>query len=92
MTAIGALAAVAARGLRIPMDVAVVGCDGLEMGRYLVPPLSTIVQPVAEVCRLGIGLLVRRLEDPSAPPERRSLEAVFVPRASSQRRTAVATE
>ena len=40
-------------GLRVPEDVALVGCDGIEDTEYLETPLTTIVQPVEELSRLG---------------------------------------
>lgn len=54
----GAYEAIARAGLRIPDDVAVVGFDGLPRGPRLEPVLTTMVQPVAEVGRRAVELLV----------------------------------
>ena len=47
--AIGALAALAGAGLRVPQDVSVTGYDDLPQAPYTVPPLTTVAQPVGEV-------------------------------------------
>lgn len=56
--AVGAYRAVAEHGLAIPDDVAVVGFDGLPRGPLLDPVLTTVVQPVADVGRTAVDLLV----------------------------------
>jgi DNA-binding LacI/PurR family transcriptional regulator len=53
----GAYGALAAHGRRIPDDIAIVGFDGLPRGPRLDPPLTTVVQPVADVGRAAVGLL-----------------------------------
>lgn len=45
--AIGALAAIRAKGLRPGTDVSVIGYDGVWMGRHTNPPLTTMSQPQA---------------------------------------------
>lgn len=41
--AFGAMRAIKEAGLRIPEDIRIMGCDGIELGRELDPPLSTVV-------------------------------------------------
>lgn len=47
--AIGAMRAIRECGLRIPEDISIIGFDGIELGGYLSPKLSTIRQPVHEI-------------------------------------------
>lgn len=47
--AIGAYQALHEAGLNIPKDISVVGFDGLEIGKYLAPALTTIKQPVYDI-------------------------------------------
>ena len=57
----GCYRALRERGLRIPDDVAVVGCDGIEETAFYSPPLTTIVMPVEQMCRTGWEFLKRRM-------------------------------
>ncbi len=55
--ALGACRAIMETGGSIPKDYAVAGFDGIEMGAYYVPSLTTISQPVEEMARTMINLL-----------------------------------
>jgi LacI family transcriptional regulator len=61
--AAGAFRALSERGLRVPDDVAIVGFDGLPRGARLEPPLTTVVQPVAEVGRTAVAMLTEGAAD-----------------------------
>jgi len=60
--AIGAIRALRERGLHVPRDVSVVGVDGLPLGDYLVPRLSTIQQPIQEIAQRSIAILCSCIE------------------------------
>jgi LacI family transcriptional regulator len=81
--AIGCYRGLCDMGVRVPEDVALVGCDGIEDTEYLECPLTTIVQPVAEMCSLAWEYLERRLEDPGGSP----LQAVLPPRLAQRAST-----
>jgi len=72
-------------GVRVPDDVALVGCDGIEETQYTFPELSTIVQPIEEMCQQAWRLLKQRLEQPEKEVEGVILPARFVARGSSLR-------
>lgn len=55
--AIGACRAIKDKGLMIPKDIAVAGYDGIDMGQYYNPSISTIRQPVDDIARDAIRLL-----------------------------------
>lgn len=61
LLALGALRALAERGLRVPRDVAVVGVDDIEDGRYSVPTLSTITPDKEQIADLAVEALATRL-------------------------------
>ena len=82
--AFGAHRALSDRGRRIGLDVALVGCDGIEETEYLSPPITSIVQPVDEMCELAWKFLQNRIIDPSIPLQQCILKPRLVVRASSQ--------
>jgi DNA-binding LacI/PurR family transcriptional regulator len=55
--AAGAYLAARELGLRIPEDLSVVGFDGLDIGRVLSPPLTTVVADAAGLGRVAFELL-----------------------------------
>ncbi|MDO5644154.1 MAG: LacI family DNA-binding transcriptional regulator [Dermabacter sp.] len=50
-----------ARGIRVPDELQVVGFDGALASRHLVPELSTVIQPYAELAETAAGLLTRAI-------------------------------
>jgi LacI family transcriptional regulator len=69
----------------VPEKVALVGCDGIQDTEYLECPLTTLVQPVAEMCGLAWKFLVRRLQNPRLARQRAVLTAALVIRESTRR-------
>lgn len=61
LTALGVLRCCYDRGIRVPDDIAVVGFDDLEEGRYSVPSLSTISPDKDFIGRKAVQLLAERL-------------------------------
>ena len=70
-------------GLRVPDDVAVVGFDGVEETEFSCPSVSTVAQPIEELCRNGVDLLFQRFKEPMRSPESQMLQPSFVPREST---------
>jgi LacI family transcriptional regulator len=81
--AFGVIAASHEVGLRIPEDLSIISFDGLPVGALLDPPLSTVAQPIGEMGRKGVELLVRRIETPKAKLERVILPVTLEIRASA---------
>ena len=59
--ALGAMRALHECGLRIPADVAVIGFDDIDEGRYSFPSLSTIDPGRREIAELGVSMLLERV-------------------------------
>jgi LacI family transcriptional regulator len=59
--AVGAIQAARARGLRVPEDLSIVGFDDVEGATIVTPKLTTVRQPLAEMGRTGVSLLMRML-------------------------------
>jgi len=81
--AIGAMQEAAARGLRIPEDVSVVGFDDTVEAAVVVPALTTVRQPLAELGRTAVSVLMRQLHNRSFEPLRIELETRLVLRDST---------
>ncbi|MEU3295155.1 LacI family DNA-binding transcriptional regulator [Streptomyces longwoodensis] len=64
-TAAGALQALRAAGRRVPEDVAVIGFDDFPLARRTAPPLTTVRQPLEEIGRAMVRLLLEEMEEPS---------------------------
>ncbi|HEY0497834.1 MAG TPA: substrate-binding domain-containing protein [Kutzneria sp.] len=69
--AVGAMSAAACRGLRIPQDLSIAGFDDIDLARATRPLLTTVRQPLEEMGRMAVTLLMRLLE-------RHQLEALHV--------------
>lgn len=80
--AVGAMRALRDLGITVGAGFPVMGFDGLGLGAYLHPQLTTIRQPLAEVGGALVRLLVETLHT-SAPPERVMLLPELVVRAST---------
>lgn len=60
--AIGAIRALKDNGLRVPEDVSVLGFDGLALGSFLVPKLSTVEQSVGKMAERSVDILLSCIE------------------------------
>ena len=63
LVALGAMHTLAVRGLRIPDDVAIVGYDGIEEGRYSNPTLTTIAPDKGAIASTAVERLIARIEN-----------------------------
>jgi len=63
VTAIGAMSAITDSGLRVPEDISIVGFDGITVGDYICPKLTTIEQSLEKIAVRGCEILVDCLEN-----------------------------
>lgn len=68
--ALGALHELARRGVRVPEDIAVVGFDDIEDGRFSNPTLTSIAPDKAGIARLAVEMLHERIADHGSRPNR----------------------
>jgi DNA-binding LacI/PurR family transcriptional regulator len=68
LMAVGALAVIERSGRRVPEDVAVIGFDDTPSASGATTPLSSIRQPIEEMGREAVSILVREMEDRDALP------------------------
>ncbi|MFJ1613408.1 MULTISPECIES: LacI family DNA-binding transcriptional regulator [unclassified Streptomyces] len=80
--AVGALRALASRGIRTPEEMAVTGFDGIALSRLAQPALTTVRQPMARLGKEAVELLIARLRDRKRATVARLLPVRVVRRAS----------
>src|SRR5579884_810732 len=81
--AIGALNAARRLGLSVPGDLSIVGFDDTFQSRIVSPQLTTVRQPLQELGRTGVSLLMRLLEGQRVEALRMELSTTLVVRAST---------
>jgi LacI family transcriptional regulator len=63
LMAMGAICAASKRRLRIPEDIAIIGCDDIAMAAFTNPSLTTMAVPKREMGSATVQMLVARIEN-----------------------------
>jgi LacI family transcriptional regulator len=82
LMAVGAICAASKMGLRMPGDVAIVGCDDIALASFTNPSLTTVAQPKYAMGTKAVELVVDRIRDESRSPTRLILPTELVIRDS----------
>ncbi len=88
--ALGALAAIRARGFQPGTDISVIGYDGLKFGIHANPPLSTMAQPQAHAGR-RLGDMLLSIIDGDDPSKHQELQRAHLVRRKTDGPLQVAT-
>ena len=64
--------------IHIPNDISVVGFDGITSSAWLSYQITTIKQPVEQLVKAAVAMLLERIETPDLPPEARVLTGVLI--------------
>jgi LacI family transcriptional regulator len=83
LTAAGAIKATLKAGLRVPEDIAFIGCGNFRYADYLRIPLSSVDQSTAELGRIAGSLALELTASPEQPPKIVLLEPRLVVRQST---------
>ncbi len=70
-------------GKRVPEDVRLAGFNGDPCGADCVPPITTMVQPCAEIGQAAVRLMIDRIVQPDLSPREVLLPARLEPRPST---------
>jgi DNA-binding LacI/PurR family transcriptional regulator len=81
--AIGALHAAREQGLGVGREIAVIGFDDAPMSQYLLPPLTTIRQPIREAGRKCVEFLIARMKGDQRLEHQVLLKPELIVRASA---------
>lgn len=82
LEAIGVMNEAQERGLIIGEDISVIGFDDVPMANYLRPSLTTLHQPIPEVAKALVGMLIALLEHRRPDPFSMLMKPTLVKRAS----------
>ncbi len=77
---IGALSAIASAGLSVPGDIGIIGLNDMEMAGWENINLTTIRQPISQIVKSSVDLMVALLDDPQRIPEARLYSCTVIVR------------
>jgi DNA-binding LacI/PurR family transcriptional regulator len=77
---IGALSAITDAGLNVPNDIGIIGLNDMEMAGWENINLTTIHQPVPQIIKSSVELIVAMLDDPDRFPEARLFPCTLIER------------
>ncbi len=83
--AISLIRSLADLGLSVPKDCAVVGFDGLDILSRYVPTITSVEQPVDEMCKMSFEFLQTRIRDYTVPQQTATIAPNLVIRESTTR-------
>ncbi|MEV4621395.1 LacI family DNA-binding transcriptional regulator [Asanoa sp. NPDC049573] len=71
--AIGMLTRLRERGVQVPADLSVVGCDDIFGADFSNPPLTTLTAPIEQAGRVAVSMLLSGLDHRAPEPQRRAV-------------------
>lgn len=83
LLAMGAMRAVFDAGLKVPGDVAIIGIDDIEEGRFSRPTLSTVSLDTPFIAHNAVARIVARINDPDVSAEEVVAPHTVIPREST---------
>lgn len=84
VTAFGVMEAARERGKKIPEDISIIGFDDIPQAVQVHPPLTTIRQPLKDMGRRAVQMLLQIIENPKQSAEKIELPTELVVRESTR--------
>ncbi len=72
------------KGIRVPQDFAIVGCDNISLSQSALPPLTTINIPLEEIGKSSVECLIDLIKKPETTPIKRYLPVNLIIREFKQ--------
>ncbi|GAA4264533.1 LacI family DNA-binding transcriptional regulator [Frondihabitans peucedani] len=85
LIAIGMLARLRERGVDVPGDLSIVGCDDIFGADFCNPPLTTLHAPIERAGRVAVSMLLARIE--AGSPDAAQRQSVLLPTTLTVRST-----
>ena len=76
--AIGIMSGLRSSGKNIPDDISIVGFDGLDIGTYAYPPLTTIRQDISQKMSIAMSYLIQKINTPDLFPQNVVLDVSLI--------------
>jgi len=73
------------RQLKVPEDISIAGFDNAPIARHIWPGLTTIAQPVEEMTRQAVELLIEQIGGAQVQVRQTTLEAKLITRESTSK-------
>ena len=84
LVAYGVLDAARKSNIRVPEDLWVIGYNDISISGWAAYDLTTVYQPITDMARISVELLLQRIEGTQGPsPQRRRLEGKLIVRGST---------
>ena len=71
MTAVSVYKVLQKRGYRVPEDIQIIGFDGVKFGRFLTPELTTVAQPIKEMGKCAVQMILGTVKELPRDRERK---------------------
>ncbi len=84
LSAFGVMDAIRNKGLSIPEDISIIGFDDIPQASVTYPKLTTVKQPLEQMGREAVKLLLEQIEQPEKPVRRVTLATALIKRDSCQ--------
>ena len=81
--AFGVIDAAKERGMRVPEDLWVAGYDDIPMSAWRVLDLTTVRQPIDEMARLSLKILLARIQNPETAVEQERFQPELIVRGTT---------
>lgn len=83
LIAIGLLRASFELNIKVPEHLSIIGFDDIPVSRYLPIPLTTVSQPIKDIAREAVLLLIDRIKNPERPCITKKLKTNLIIRKST---------
>jgi len=83
--AIGAIRALKEAGLKVPDDISIVGFDNIEASSIIEPPLTTVNQPIYEMGKKSVEVLVKLINKEEVKEKKIMLKTKLIERHSCRK-------
>ena len=62
LPAVACMAVAEKRGIRVPEELKIIGYDGLDIGKFVTPPLTTVKQDIPRMAKCCVDTIMRLLD------------------------------